>query len=504
MDDMKDKFKGFMKKVNNQLTSSSSGKFKGQGRILGSSSGPTNSNLNHPSSASQYVNPNRNVNPTSSQSKPLPKKTQTSDLSVSKPTFIDAQNPSLPNPNANTNKNSNQNHPSKDGFDPFDAMITTGKRNKGGYSLNVLECPVCGLGFTSEEEVSVHIETCISNTNKNDGIDSIGGHDGDGVDLNLGSVRSGDVEDKVESTNKLESCIGMYFSGNPSENSIDVILRLLRNIVKEPENPKFRRIRMGNPKIREAIGEVSGAVELLEVVGFELKEEEGEMWAVMNTPSETHILMLKDSVRLLERTKEVASTVKGDANIEEETKVHENEPKVIDRQIKVFFSVPESVAARIELPDSFYNRTSEELRREYELRKKKLADSQLLIPKSYKEKQAQAARRQYTRTIIRIQFPDGVVLQGVFSPKEPTSALYEFVSSALKQEGLEFELVHPIPVKRRVIPCFPAARERASMLEDEDLVPSALVKFRPHETDSMVFTGLRNELLEISEPIGSS
>ena len=133
-----------------------------------------------------------------------------------------------------------------------------------------------------------------------------------------------------------------------------------------------------------------------------------------------------------------------------------------------------------------------------------MADSQLLIPKSYKEKQAQAARRQYTRTIIRIQFPDGVVLQGVFSPKEPTSALYEFVSSALKQEGLEFELVHPIPVKRRVIPCFPAARERASMLEDEDLVPSALVKFRPHETDSMVFTGLRNELLEISEPIGSS
>ncbi|CAO2830936.1 unnamed protein product [Amaranthus hypochondriacus] len=493
MDDMKDKFKGFMKKVNNQLTPSSSGKFKGQGRVLGSSSGPTNTNLNHPSSASQYVNPNRNVNSSSSQSKPLPKKTQTSD----------AQKASLPNPNTNTNKNSNQNHPSKDGFDPFDSMITTGKSNKNGYSLNVLECPVCGLGFTSEEEVSVHIDACISNTSKNDGTDSIGGN-GDNVNLDLGSVGLDDVEDKVESMNKLESCVGVYFSGKPSENSIDVILRLLRNIVKEPENPKFRRVRMGNPKIREAIGEVSGAVELLEVVGFELKEEEGEMWAVMNPPSETNILMLKDSVRLLERTKEVASTVKGDEKIEVETKVQENEPKVIDRQIKVFFSVPESVAARIELPDSFYNRTAEELRRESELRKKKLADSQLLIPKSYKEKQAQAARKRYTRTIIRVQFPDGVVLQGVFSPKEPTSALYEFVSSALKQEGLEFELVHPIPVKRRVIPCFPATGERASMLEEEDLVPSALVKFRPHETDSMVFTGLRNELLEISEPMGSS
>ena len=59
------------------------------------------------------------------------------------------------------------------------------------------------------------------------------------------------------------------------------------------------------------------------------------------------------------------------------------------------------------------------------MRKKKIAESQLLIPKSYKEKQAKAARRRYRRIIIRIQFPDGVVLQGVFAPWEPTSALYE-------------------------------------------------------------------------------
>ncbi len=59
------------------------------------------------------------------------------------------------------------------------------------------------------------------------------------------------------------------------------------------------------------------------------------------------------------------------------------------------------------------------------MRKKKIADSQLLIPKSYKEKQAKAARRRYRKTVIRIQFPDGVVLQAVFNPWEPTSSLYE-------------------------------------------------------------------------------
>lgn len=81
------------------------------------------------------------------------------------------------------------------------------------------------------------------------------------------------------------------------------------------------------------------------------------------------------------------------------------------------------------LPESFYNLSADEIKREADARKKKNADSQLLIPKSYKEKQAKAARRRYNKTIIRIQFPDGVVLQGVFLPYEPTSSLYEVGSA---------------------------------------------------------------------------
>lgn len=94
----------------------------------------------------------------------------------------------------------------------------------------------------------------------------------------------------------------------------------------------------------------------------------------------------------------------------------------------MFFSVSESEAAKIELPDSFYNLSFEEAKRDADMRRKKIAESQLLIPKSYKEKQAKAARNRYRKTVIRVQFPDGVVLQGVFSPREPTSALYEVSS----------------------------------------------------------------------------
>lgn len=60
-----------------------------------------------------------------------------------------------------------------------------------------------------------------------------------------------------------------------------------------------------------------------------------------------------------------------------------------------------------------------------DMRRKKIEESQLLIPRSYREKQAQAARKKYKKTLIRVQFPDGVVLQGIFLSSEPTTALYE-------------------------------------------------------------------------------
>ncbi|KAL0005245.1 hypothetical protein SO802_012806 [Lithocarpus litseifolius] len=477
MGDMKDKVKGFMKKVNNPFSSpsSSSGKFKGQGRVLGSSSssGPTNPILSRPSSQIQNPTPQPRKEPNSvtsnSKPKPLPQKAPISDQ----------------NHRSDLTNDSTPNRKPANGFDPFDSMITSGKRSQNGYSLKVYECPICGQSYRSEEEVSVHVDTCVNN--------SVEANGGGGSDL---------PDNGAESRSELECCVGSFMSGKPSEGSVEVVLKLLRNIVREPENAKFRRIRMSNPKIREAIGEVAGGVELLEFVGFELKEEDGEMWAVMEVPTEEQISLINRATGLLGPQKVEEPQKKEDlqsaasANVEKQI-----EPKKVDRQVRVFFSVPESVAAKIELPDSFYNLSLEEIKREADMRKKKMAESQLLIPKSFKEKQAKAARRRYRKTVIRIQFPDGVVLQGIFNPWERTSSLYEFVSSALKETSLEFELLHPVVVKRRVIPHFPAAGETAITLEDEDLVPSALIKFRPIETDSVVFTGLCNDLLEICEPL---
>ncbi|KAL9265830.1 Plant UBX domain-containing protein [Drosera capensis] len=483
-DNVKDKFKGFVKKVNNSFTSSSSSssnsKFQGQPRVLGSSS-----------SSSSSLNPNPNPNPN-----PIPKPKPKPDPPAQRNTPSPPPQPtSTGGSDALRNeRKSEPNGENRNGFDPFDALITSGRRNTNGYSLNnVFECPVCNQVFGSEEDVSLHVESCLSNDGNNNG---------------EGEEDKGKNDDRVGVDDEVEVRVRAYVAGKLREGSVDVVLRLLRNVVKEPENSKFRRVRMSNPKIRENVGEVAGCVELLECVGFQLREEEqGEMWAVMDVASEENLVLLRRAISLLDPRKE-EQVSKGDEKIESE-KASEvlNEPvetKPTDRQSRIFFSTPGNVAARIEVPESFYNLSSAELRREAEMRKKKIADSQLLVLKSYREKQAKAARRRYNKTLIRVQFPDGVVLQGIFYPWEPTSNLYEFVSSALKQPGLEFELMNPVPFKRRVIPCFPNAGEKATTLEEEELVPSALVKFKPVETDTLVFTGLRDELLEACEPLVSN
>lgn len=291
MDDVKDKVKGFMKKVNNPFSSSSSssGKFKGQGRVLGSSassSGPPSSNplLSRPSYTPQ------------SNSKPAPQKTQTSDP---KP-----EPPSNPNPDRKP----------ASGFDPFDSLVTSGKRCRNGFSPEVFECPICGQAYRSENEVSVHVESCVN------------GVSGDAKGL-VGS--DGDL-----SRSELEACVGGFLSGKLGDGSIEVFVRLLGNIVKEPENEKFRRIRMSNPKIREAIGDVAGGIELLEFVGFELREENGEMWAAMEAPSQDRIGLIKYAVQLLESQKvQEPQKVAGSASVASVEVDEKVVPKEIDRQV---------------------------------------------------------------------------------------------------------------------------------------------------------------------------
>ncbi|GMI89922.1 plant UBX domain-containing protein 2 [Hibiscus trionum] len=295
---MKDKWSGFMKKVNNQF--SSSGNFKGQGRVLGSSS-------------SEPVNP-IHTRPSQTQT-PLPKpipSSSSSSYSDSKPYF-----PSKPTNSYQNKPVSIDDRKPENGFYPYGSLITSSKVSKNGFTLDMLECPISGAPYRTKEEVSKHVEIC--------------------VDTNPSDRKYGDIDTESNmnefedsSRAQLEVCVGSYLSGNPPEGSVQVVLRLLRNIVKEHGNDKFRKIRMSNPKIREPIREVSRGVELLEHVGFVLNEEGGEMFVVMDVPKKERIASINRVIMLFEpgKTDDVKTS-----DSEKEEKV---EPKKIDIHVNEY------------------------------------------------------------------------------------------------------------------------------------------------------------------------
>lgn len=50
---------------------------------------------------------------------------------------------------------------------------------------------------------------------------------------------------------------------------VNILLKLLDNIIREPQNLKYRKIRLENKTIKEKLLCVPGALELLRVIGFD-------------------------------------------------------------------------------------------------------------------------------------------------------------------------------------------------------------------------------------------
>uniref|UniRef100_A0A0D3FLJ9 PUB domain-containing protein n=1 Tax=Oryza barthii TaxID=65489 RepID=A0A0D3FLJ9_9ORYZ len=228
--------------------------------------------------------------------------------------------------------------------------------------------------------------------------------------------------------------------------------RLLGNLLSDPRNDKHRKVRLGNPRIKEAVADRECGVDLLEAVGFRVADKGGELFAVMDeVPGDARLGWIRQAVLLLQRARPSTPPPKqADAKGTRPDGVGEQQgvKRPVDHQIRVFFSVAASSVAENDLPDYFYSLSNEEIRNEAKMRRGRLEQSWLLIPKSYKEKVC--------------SFPQSPL----------------FAASALKQPSLEFDLICPAGPRTRVTP-FPQPGERAHTLLDEDLVPSARLTFKP-------------------------
>ena len=101
---------------------------------------------------------------------------------------------------------------------------------------------------------------------------------------------------------------------------------------------------------------------------------------------------------------------------------------------------------REELPDSFFDldlQDAKTLLRDAKRRREQLEEAPLLT-----EAQRQLDQNKhildrlvkYRRAVIRIQFPDQFVLQGLFEPLETIKAIKDFIKSYLENPDCEFTI----------------------------------------------------------------
>ncbi|XP_075986324.1 GDI interacting protein 3 isoform X2 [Anticarsia gemmatalis] len=267
--------------------------------------------------------------------------------------------------------------------------------------------------------------------------------------------------EQLEQERGLTACL-MIQSCNSNREKIDTcvetLCKYLENIITYPEEEKYQKIRMSNRAFRERVQPLEGAMELLQAAGFvqekltnaEGVEEEFLVFHADNVPSVESLTTLIDGLRTAEPIQ-----------------------LELDRNLQVL--LPSQAANKVQLPPSFYALSPEEIKREQQLRAEAIERSQMLRTKAMREKDEIREMRKYKFAIIRVRFPDGILLQGTFSVYERYNEIHEFV-----QENLEHDLpfVLNTPTGHKLI----IEEDANKTLIDLRLVPATVLTFAWHSS----------------------
>ncbi|XP_033219126.1 plant UBX domain-containing protein 2 isoform X2 [Belonocnema kinseyi] len=180
-----------------------------------------------------------------------------------------------------------------------------------------------------------------------------------------------------------------------------------------------------------------------------------------------------DDIKLNPSKKEGSSVI----NTSELNNFHNDDIKLEylgERNALVFNQAGAKAIPREELPDSFFDLTVEDakvLLRDARKTRNRMEESQLLTESQRQldiDKKTFNQLHKYQRAIIRIQFPDQLVLQGLFEPLETVQSIKDFVKNYLQNPEKDFTL-YMTPPRKDLNPNL--------RLSDENLIPSSVIHY---------------------------
>lgn len=173
-----------------------------------------------------------------------------------------------------------------------------------------------------------------------------------------------------------------------AEQCIETLSKYLENILQNPAEEKYRKIRTSNRIFVERVKSVEGGYDFLIGAGFVEQELDNETYLIYVEENSENINQLQELLDALHHSEII--------NID------------LDRNIQVLLP---SQSKKHELPADFYRMSPEEIKREQQMRTDAIENAQILKTKAMREKDELRTMNKYNFALIRVRFPDGLFLQ---------------------------------------------------------------------------------------------
>ncbi|XP_034236603.1 UBX domain-containing protein 6 [Thrips palmi] len=261
--------------------------------------------------------------------------------------------------------------------------------------------------------------------------------------------------ENLEAEKGLTACLIIHSCNKGREkvnNCVTTIQKYLDNIIRNPNDEKYRRIKLNNRVFQEKVSPLEGTTEFLEAAGF-VKQK-----LTVNDTEEEFFVISDVCDDVLENLQMLYDALGSAEPVQLE----------LDRNLSVLY--PSQAAKRVELPPVFFNITAEELKREQQLKSEGMERSMMLRTKAMREKEEMREMKKYRFALIRVRFPNGILLQGTFGVHEKISSILEFVRENLEDEELKFSLTTPSGHRL-------TAEDEQCSLVDLRLVPATILIF---------------------------
>lgn len=146
-----------------------------------------------------------------------------------------------------------------------------------------------------------------------------------------------------------------------------------------------------------------------------------------------------------------------------------------------------------EVGSDFFQITPAEAKALMDMNAAKRAEAETFKTRETRELEAARRKRVYRKTMVRVRFPDGIVLQATFSAAATVGVVLAWVEVSLREPGHAFELS---------LAASPPLKLLGETLEASGLAPAALLNFRTPPSEQMAPPYLHEALMASIQVMG--